>query len=75
MESPSKRLKDLLKGPELLLMPCCFDALSARLIERHQRQELTLVDQGGRREQCRDDLHHLEVPVACDQLQQALSTE
>ncbi len=34
MESPSKRLKDLLKGPELLLMPCCFDALSARLIEQ-----------------------------------------
>ncbi len=34
MESPSKRLQELLKGPEILLMPCCFDALSARLIEQ-----------------------------------------
>ncbi len=34
MESPSKRLRKLLAGPELLLMPCCFDALSARLIEQ-----------------------------------------
>lgn len=34
MESPSSRLQELLEGPDLLLMPCCFDALSARLIEQ-----------------------------------------
>lgn len=34
MESPSKRLRELLGGRDLLLMPCCFDALSARLIEQ-----------------------------------------
>ncbi len=34
MDSPTERLRELLRGPELLLMPCCFDALSARLIER-----------------------------------------
>lgn len=34
MKSPTQRLRELLRGPELLLMPCCFDALSARLIER-----------------------------------------
>lgn len=28
------RLRQLLQGPDLLLMPCCFDALSARLIEQ-----------------------------------------
>jgi len=34
MHSPSKRLKELLDSPNFLLMPCCFDALSARLIEQ-----------------------------------------
>jgi 2-methylisocitrate lyase-like PEP mutase family enzyme len=34
MRSPSKRLQELLDGQSLLLMPCCFDALSARLIEQ-----------------------------------------
>jgi len=34
MEPASKRLQELLEGPDLLLMPCCFDALSARLIEQ-----------------------------------------
>ncbi len=34
MESTTQRLRELLRGPGLLLMPCCFDALSARLIER-----------------------------------------
>ena len=34
MKSPSKRLQALLNGPEFLSMPCCFDALSARLIEQ-----------------------------------------
>ncbi len=34
MESTTRRLRELLRGPELLLMPCCFDALSALLIER-----------------------------------------
>lgn len=28
------RLRQLLQGPDLLLMPCCFDALSARLVEQ-----------------------------------------
>jgi 2-methylisocitrate lyase-like PEP mutase family enzyme len=32
--STAARLRDLLQGPDLLVMPCCFDALSARLIER-----------------------------------------
>jgi 2-methylisocitrate lyase-like PEP mutase family enzyme len=31
-KSPVTRLRELLAGPELLLMPCCFDGLSARLI-------------------------------------------
>ena len=28
------RLKDLLSGPDLLVMPCCYDALTAKLIEQ-----------------------------------------
>jgi 2-methylisocitrate lyase-like PEP mutase family enzyme len=32
--SPAERLRALIDGPDLLVMPCCFDALSARLIER-----------------------------------------
>lgn len=32
--SPAKRLRDLLEQPGLITMPCCFDAFSARLIER-----------------------------------------
>jgi 2-methylisocitrate lyase-like PEP mutase family enzyme len=31
--SPADRLRKLLAEPDLLLMPCCYDALSARLIE------------------------------------------
>lgn len=31
--SPANRLRELLAKPELHVMPCCFDALSARLIE------------------------------------------
>jgi 2-methylisocitrate lyase-like PEP mutase family enzyme len=34
MSAATGRLRQLLAGPELLLMPCCFDALSARLIQR-----------------------------------------
>ena len=34
MTGPADRLRALLRQPGLLLMPCCFDALSARLIER-----------------------------------------
>lgn len=33
-ETPANRLRRLLERPGLALMPCCFDALSARLIER-----------------------------------------
>ena len=32
--SPADRLRQLLERSELLIMPCCFDALSARLIEQ-----------------------------------------
>jgi 2-methylisocitrate lyase-like PEP mutase family enzyme len=32
--TPAAALRRLLAGPELAVMPCCFDALSARLIER-----------------------------------------
>ncbi len=32
--SPAAKLRALLDADELLVMPCCFDALSARLIER-----------------------------------------
>lgn len=32
--SPAQRLRDLLAGPDLIVMPCCYDAFSARLIER-----------------------------------------
>ncbi len=31
---PAQCLRELLTGSELLVMPCCFDALSARLVER-----------------------------------------
>jgi 2-methylisocitrate lyase-like PEP mutase family enzyme len=34
MESPASRLRTLLEAPEFLSMPCCFDGLSALLIER-----------------------------------------
>lgn len=34
MTSPASRLRDLLDAPGILSFPCCFDALSARLIER-----------------------------------------
>jgi 2-methylisocitrate lyase-like PEP mutase family enzyme len=32
--SPADRLRALLAGPGLISMPCCYDALSARLIEQ-----------------------------------------
>ena len=32
--SPAEKLRQLLAQPGLLLMPCCFDAFSARLIEQ-----------------------------------------
>jgi 2-methylisocitrate lyase-like PEP mutase family enzyme len=32
--SPTQRLRKILAEPGLLVMPCCFDALSARLVER-----------------------------------------
>jgi 2-methylisocitrate lyase-like PEP mutase family enzyme len=34
MNPQTETLRQLLAGPDLLLMPCCFDALSARLIEQ-----------------------------------------
>jgi 2-methylisocitrate lyase-like PEP mutase family enzyme len=34
MNPHTATLRTLLSGPELLLMPCCFDGLSARLIEQ-----------------------------------------
>jgi len=34
MGASTESLRSLLQGPDLLLMPCCFDALSARLIEQ-----------------------------------------
>jgi 2-methylisocitrate lyase-like PEP mutase family enzyme len=34
MATPSNRLRELLAGPDFLTMPCCFDPLSARLIEQ-----------------------------------------
>ena len=34
MDTPATRLRKLLAEPGLLLMPCCFDALSAKLIEQ-----------------------------------------
>ncbi|MBC8317252.1 MAG: isocitrate lyase/PEP mutase family protein [Desulfobulbaceae bacterium] len=34
MISPRQKLAHLLDGDDLLIMPCCFDALSARLIEQ-----------------------------------------
>jgi 2-methylisocitrate lyase-like PEP mutase family enzyme len=33
MTPPADRLRELLRAPGLRVMPCCFDALSARLIE------------------------------------------
>ena len=32
--NPVEKLRDLLKGPGLVTMPCCFDPLSAKLIEQ-----------------------------------------
>jgi 2-methylisocitrate lyase-like PEP mutase family enzyme len=34
MDSPAAQLTKLLRRPGLLLMPCCFDALSAKLIQQ-----------------------------------------
>lgn len=34
MNGTVQSLRRLLEGPDLLLMPCCFDALSARLVEQ-----------------------------------------
>jgi len=34
MSSPAERVRELIAAPGLRVMPCCFDALSARLIER-----------------------------------------
>lgn len=34
MPAAMRRLKELLAKDEILVMPCCFDALSARLVER-----------------------------------------
>jgi 2-methylisocitrate lyase-like PEP mutase family enzyme len=33
MAAPAQKLRELLERPGLLVMPCCFDALSARLVE------------------------------------------
>ena len=33
-DASSERLRSLLQGEDCLIMPCCFDALSARLIEQ-----------------------------------------
>ena len=32
--TPAERLRTLLGEPTMHVMPCCFDALSARLVER-----------------------------------------
>ena len=34
MDSPAAKLRQLLTRPGLRVMPCCFDALSAKLVER-----------------------------------------
>lgn len=34
MNHATRILRELLRGPDLLLMPCCFDALSARLVQQ-----------------------------------------
>jgi 2-methylisocitrate lyase-like PEP mutase family enzyme len=34
MNPAPHELRELLQGPDLLVMPCCFDALSARLVEQ-----------------------------------------
>ena len=34
MSHATHTLRELLRGPDLLLMPCCFDALSARLVQQ-----------------------------------------
>jgi 2-methylisocitrate lyase-like PEP mutase family enzyme len=34
MNSPRKKLERLLAAPQLLVMPCCYDALTASLIEQ-----------------------------------------
>ena len=34
MPSPAQQLRSLLESPNFLTMPCCFDPLSARLIEQ-----------------------------------------
>jgi len=33
MTAPAQRLRSLLEAPDFLVMPCCFDGLSARLVE------------------------------------------
>lgn len=42
--SPAAALRGLLEKPELLVMPCCYDALSAKLIEQ---QEFALTFMSG----------------------------
>ena len=34
MATPTQALRELLESDKLHVMPCCFDALSAKLIER-----------------------------------------
>lgn len=34
MNPAAHELRELLQGPDLLVMPCCFDALSARLVKQ-----------------------------------------
>lgn len=34
MQSPADKLRALLAAPDFLVMPCCFDPLSARLVEQ-----------------------------------------
>lgn len=33
--SPADKLRKLLKSPDILVMPCCYDGLTARLVEMH----------------------------------------
>jgi len=68
MESPSRRLQELLQGLEILLIPCCFDALSSRLIEaaRLASPDTGLISYGEMVDQGRDICAAVSIPVIGD---------
>jgi Phosphoenolpyruvate phosphomutase len=82
MPSSIARLRTLLAGDEILVMPCCYDALSARLVQRAKfpltfmsgfsvaasrgLPDTGLISYGEMRDQCLNITETLDIPLLVD---------